>query len=72
MAASSIGDWGAPLVSSTTIPLLPMSMVNRLSLSVGMDSATGAGLCVGLGALSFFLKNGSATEYAGIGRRLNA
>jgi hypothetical protein len=50
-----------------------MSIVNRLS--VGNDSAAGAGagLGAGLEALSLlFLKNGSATEYAGVGRGFNA
>jgi len=59
-------DWGAPLDSSTTMPLAPMSMVSRVS--VGGDS-TGACLGAGAGALSlFFLKNGRATEYASVER----
>jgi hypothetical protein len=32
MAASSTNDCGEPLVSSTTMPLAPMFIVNRLSV----------------------------------------
>src|SRR5512139_4246636 len=65
MAASSTGDWGAPLVSSTTMPppmYIPMSSMG----SVSGDSLAGAGavFCAGPGVLSLpFLKNGRATGY---------
>src|SRR5512139_675214 len=70
MAASSTGDCGAPLVSSTTMPL-PVS-IPRVSMgSVSGDSLAGAGavFCAGAGVLSLpFLKNGRATGYARAGR----